>query len=72
VDDEYTQRLENVIKQMLIPLKNIPFNLVIEAMTGKRVISFDFKNADHTKVLELLRQAALMAGKEINKTGILR
>jgi len=72
MDKSYVDRLEKVIKQRLAPLKNIPFNLVIEAMTGKRVISFDFKNADHTKVLELLRQAALMAGKEINKTGILR
>jgi hypothetical protein len=41
-NNEYTKRLENVIKQMLQPLKDIPFNLVIESMTGKKVISFDF------------------------------
>jgi hypothetical protein len=69
---EYTQRLENVIKQMLTPLKDIPFNLVIEVMTGKRVLSFDFKNNDHIHLLKLLKQAALIAGTEINKTGILR
>jgi len=40
-NNEYTKRLENVIKQMLQPLKDIPFNLVIESMTGKKVISFD-------------------------------
>ncbi|HRV22376.1 MAG TPA: hypothetical protein P5240_05100, partial [Syntrophorhabdaceae bacterium] len=65
-------RLENVIKQMVTPLKDIPFNLVIESMSGKKVISFDFKNAEHKKLLRLLKQAALKAGKEINKTGILR
>jgi len=71
-NNEYTKRLENVIKQMLQPLKNIPFNLVIESMTGKKVISFDFAKSDHQKILSLLKQAALNAGKEINKTGILR
>ncbi len=72
VNDEYTKKLENVIKQMLQPLKDIPFNIVIEAMTGKKVISFDFKNSEHQKVLDLLKQTAMIAGKEINKTGILR
>lgn len=71
-DKDYVNRLENVIKQMLTPLKDIPFNLVIETMTGKRVISFDFKDYDHKKVLELLKQTALISGKAINKTGILR
>jgi len=72
VNSEYTKRLENIIKQMLQPLKDIPFNLVIEAMTGKKVLSFDFTRPDHQEVLKLLKQAALNAGKEINKTGILR
>lgn len=66
-DEKYISRLEDVIKQMLQPLKDIPFNLVIETMTGKRVISFDFKNTVHQKVLNLLKQAALSAGQEINK-----
>ena len=70
--NEYTKRLENVIIQMLQPLKDIPFNLVIESMTGKKIISFDFAKSDHQKILSLLKQAALNAGKEINKTGILR
>jgi len=70
--NEYTKRLENVIRQMLKPLKDIPFNLVIEAMTGKKVISFDFSKSEHTEVLELLKTAAVKAGKKINETGILR
>lgn len=39
-DKEYTQKLENIIKQMLQPLKDVPFNLVIEAMTGKKSYCF--------------------------------
>ncbi len=71
-DKDYVSRLENVVKQMLHPLKDIPLNLVIEAMTGKKVISFDFAKPAHKEVLKLLMQSALIAGKEINKTGILR
>ena len=71
-NSDYTKKLENVIKQMLQPLKNVPFNLVIEAMTGKKVISFDFTRSDHQNVLEFLTQSALKTGKNINQTGILR
>ncbi len=70
-DNQYIERLENTIKQMLQPLKDIPFNLVIEAMTGKKVISFDFNDESHKRVLELLKEAAIKAGMDINKTGIL-
>lgn len=71
-DKDYVNKLENVIKQMLQPLKDIPFNLVIEAMTGKKVISFDFARSEHREILELLKQAAIKSGLEINKSGILR
>ncbi len=71
-NNEYTRNLENIIKQMLQPLKDIPFNLVIEAMTGKKVLFFNRNNKKHSRVLDLLRQAALSAGNEINRTGILR
>ncbi len=71
-DEKYISKLEGIIKQMFKPLKDVPFNLVIEAMTGKKVISFNFAKSAHQKVLELLKQSALNAGKEINKTGILR
>lgn len=71
-NSDYINRLENIIKQMLNPLKDVPFNLIIEAMTGKKVISFNFKDQNHKKVLELLKKAAKNAGQEINKTGIVR
>ena len=37
-DQKYVAQLENVVKQMLNPLKDIPFNLIIETLTGKKVI----------------------------------
>jgi len=69
-DNDYIGRLENVIKQMLIPLKNIPFNLVIEILTGKKVIPFDLKEHGDKELLKVLRQVAVLGGKEINRNGI--
>lgn len=69
-NDNYTYRLENVIKQMLTPLKDIPFNLVIESLTGKKVISFDFNNKEDKKLLEILKKVAVLAGRKINVNGI--
>ncbi len=69
-DDKYLSRLEGVIKQMLTPLKDIPFNLVIESLTGKKVIPFDFNNQEDKEILDILKKIAVLAGKEINKNGI--
>jgi len=69
---DYVERLEKVVKQLLIPLKNIPFNLVIEVLSGKRIIPFDLRNKDDLKILECLKKAAVIAGKNVNRTGILR
>ncbi|MGB3479278.1 MAG: hypothetical protein WBB67_08970 [bacterium] len=57
---------------MLRPLKDVPFNIVIEAITGKRVLSYNSAKTDHQKVLDLLKQSAQSAGETINETGILR
>lgn len=70
MDKGYIKKLENVLNQARDPLKNIPFNLVIEKMTGKKVISFDSENSEHQKILELLKNKALKSGKKINKKGI--
>jgi len=69
-DENYVRRLENIIKQMLTPLKDVPFNLVIECLTGKKVIPFDSKNPEDRELLEILKEVAIVGGKEINRNGI--
>lgn len=71
-NDSYIQRLEGVIKQMLTPLRDIPLNLVIESMTGEKVLPFDAKSSEHREILIRLKETALLAGKDINRQGILR
>lgn len=72
MNQKYIKNLENVIKQMLTPLKGIPLNLVIESLSGHKIIPFDQKNQKDSKLLSKLVKTANIAGKEINKKGIKR
>lgn len=51
-EQEYIEKLENVIRQMIAPLKHIPLKLVLESISGKKVIAFDKENSQHKKLLE--------------------
>lgn len=70
--DEYTKKLENVIKQMLQPLTGIPLNLVIQSISGYSIIPFNHSDNKDLSVLNNLKKVARAAGKNINKNGILR
>ena len=70
--DEYTQKLESVIKQMLTPVKNVPFHLVIESLSERKVLTFDKHNHKDNRLLNNLVQVARIAGNNINKQEIRR
>ncbi|MFX0174021.1 MAG: restriction endonuclease [Candidatus Hodarchaeota archaeon] len=72
MDDEYINRLENVIKQMLRPLKDIPFSLVIESISGYKVIPYNPNDEKDTVLLDNLSRVAKKAGDHINQKGIIR
>ncbi|MBD3359124.1 MAG: restriction endonuclease [Candidatus Buchananbacteria bacterium] len=67
-----SEKIKKTIKQMLKPVKRIPFDLVIETISGKKVIPFDEKNKKDSKLLTKLDAVAKMAGVEVNKNGIKR
>ncbi len=69
-DAVYVKRLESVVKQMLEPLKNVPFRLVIESLSGHRVIAFRSSDEKDRRFLNLLKETARTAVKKINKDGI--
>jgi len=68
--EDYVSSLENVIKQMLKPIKNIPFKLVIESISGNTVFPYDRSNSIHSNALENLKRAIIDAGNKINVEGI--
>ncbi len=72
MDQKYTQKLESVIEQMLKPIKGIPFNLVINSLSGHKIIPFNKKSQ---KDIQTLKDISLVAKKvciEVNKVGIKR
>ncbi|OPX91608.1 MAG: hypothetical protein A4E53_00684 [Pelotomaculum sp. PtaB.Bin104] len=71
-DEEYTKKLEDVIKQMLQPLRNVPFNLVIENICGCKVTPFIRKDIKDKAVLKKLIKVAKITGKTVNQKGIKR
>jgi len=72
MNEQYTKKLESVIKQMLRPLRGIPFKLVIEGISDHKIISFDKNDKRDIQVLNKLKEVAKAAGSAVNKKGILR
>ena len=53
--EERVKVLENAIKQMLTPIKDIPFDLIVKSMTNKRVIAFDKEDEKDISLLSTLK-----------------
>jgi len=70
--DEYAKNLERIIRQMLQPLRDIPLNLVIESLSGHKIIPFDFANSADAELLEDLKKIAQIAGHKVNRKPIIR
>lgn len=70
MNNEYITRLEETIKQMLKPIKNIPFNLIIESISNQKVIEYDDNNSFHNIHLNKITDAVCAASKKINRHGI--
>ena len=67
--DQYVEKLEEVIRQMLAPLKGLPFNLVVESISGKKVIPFNKAKREHAELLKNLIKTAKLACANINAKG---
>ncbi|MDF2956119.1 MAG: hypothetical protein OD815_001735 [Candidatus Alkanophagales archaeon MCA70_species_2] len=68
--EEYIKQLEAIISKFLEPLKGIPYPIAIRALTGCEVLHFDLSCGDNQKLLNLLKNAAKIAGNEAYKQGI--
>lgn len=71
-NEQYTKKLEGIVKQMLQPLRDIPFSLVIESICGCKVLPFIKGDPKDEAVLKKLIKVANLAGHGINRFGIKR
>ncbi|MGC8622287.1 MAG: restriction endonuclease [Caldisphaera sp.] len=70
VDDKYVKQLEDVIKKMLAPLKDIPLKIVIKSLSGYDIIDFDNNDPADRELLDCLINACKNAMQSINLDGI--
>lgn len=69
---EVSVGLQGIIAQMLKPLKDLPLGIVIEALSGYKVIPFDPHDKKDKELLMKLQKVALLTGKKVNEKGIHR
>ncbi len=69
-DDDYVKNLENIIQRMLTPLKDIPFPLVIKAISGHEVVPFNPSDTDDSQLLNQIEKAVIDAGNRMVLNGV--
>jgi hypothetical protein len=72
MNDDYVSKLEKIISQMLTPLRDLPFGVVIQALSGHKVIPFDSADPEDLALLDRLKVVANKAAVNVNKKGIRR
>ena len=66
--EKYINELENLVKQFIKPIKDVPYHLVIESKTGTKITHFDkIKNKD---LLLSLQNMANSVCKKVNNEGL--
>jgi len=70
VDDDYVKNLEDIIQRMLTPLKDIPFPLVIKAISGHNVVPFNPLDTDDLELLDKIEKAVIDAGNQMVLNGV--
>jgi len=69
-EEDYIKALEDALSGFLKPFKDIPFPVVIKALTGTRVLAYDPSNGELRELLDRMSKATSLAGREANETGI--
>jgi len=67
-----SKELQGIIAQMLKPLRGLPLGVVIEGLSGHRVIPFNEDSHEDLKLLEVLSKCAKIVKRVVNKEGIKR
>ena len=71
-EKERIERLEEVLAQFLKPVKGIPFNVVVKALSNHQVIPIDRNLAADRELIDKLTACAEEVGKDIRASPIRR
>jgi len=70
VDNDYVEKLERIIQRMLTPLKDIPFPIVIKAISGQEVVPFNKSDTEDAQLLNEIIKAVINAGRQMVLDGV--
>lgn len=68
--DKKLAALERIVAHMIEPLKDVPFDVVVKALSGHRLIPFDEKDPKDIELKDALRTAILDCTSSIKKAGV--
>ena len=67
--DTNLAQVKTLITQMRTPMRSVPLNIVVEALTGHKVLPFNPGNPNHAEVLRRLNAAAATVAAKIKTAG---
>ena len=70
--DDRIDELEAVLARFLQPMRGLPFPVVIKALTERAVLAIDADSKCDAKLVALVKQAAVLVGKQVRKVPIRR
>lgn len=68
--DSQIEELEKLLAALMQPMKNIPFRVVIRAMSNHRLIPFDETNTQDQALLKELTRAIRICAENLERDGI--
>ncbi len=69
-DEKYIKDLEETVSKFMKPLKNVPFSVIIKALSGYSVVVFDRKDKKDIELLKRLSKGLAIATRTANTKGI--
>lgn len=71
-DQKRLEVLESALAQMLKPIRDIPFYVIVKALADRKVIKFEKDSLGDTRLLALLQQAISYCAEELKEKPIRR
>lgn len=71
-DKERLIILEQVLAQMLRPIKGIPFSVIVKSMSEKKVIQIDRNNSSDKRLIEAIESAIIICAADLKLNPIRR
>jgi hypothetical protein len=71
-DPERIEHLEGVIAQFLRPVRGIPFNIIVRALSGRQLLRFERRQPDDAALLTSLKRAIKVCARDLRDRPIRR